>query len=222
MRGRRPQTRPLLIAALAALILGIAALVAGAVLGGGGDPGRSADAAVAAERFRGNEPPAVFDAADFELRDALNGELVRMSGQRGRVVVLTLLESRCTAACPLIASQLAEALRRLPTEDRADVVALAVSANPRDDSRESVRTFLTRHRAVGEIRYLNGPEAELRRVWREYRVLSALESGDADTHSAPVRIYSRTGRWLATQHAGVDLSAANLVHDISSALRDER
>jgi hypothetical protein len=49
-------------------------------------------------------------------------------------------------------------------------------------------------------------------------VLSALESGDADTHSAPVRIYGRNGRWLATQHAGVDLSAANLVHDISLAL----
>lgn len=48
-------------------------------------------------------------------------------------------------------------------------------------------------------------------------MLSALESGDADTHSAPVRIYSRSGRWLAMQHAGVDLSAANLVHDISLA-----
>jgi cytochrome oxidase Cu insertion factor (SCO1/SenC/PrrC family) len=221
MLRRRPGITSLLIVALAALMLGIAAL-AGAVLGGGGGAGRSADADVKTERFRGNAPSADFDAADFALRDALSGELVRMSDQRGRVVVLTLLESRCTAACPLIASQVGEALRRLPAEDRRDVVALAVSANPRDDSRGSVRTFLTRHRALGEIRYLNRPEAELRRVWKEYRVLSALESGDADTHSAPVRIYSRSGRWLATQHAGVDLSAANLVHDISLALLDER
>jgi cytochrome oxidase Cu insertion factor (SCO1/SenC/PrrC family) len=218
MLWRRPWTRPPLIAALAALMLGIAGVVAGAVLDGGGDPPRGAAVNVAGEGFRGNEPPAAFVASDFALRDALSGELVRMSDQRGRVVVLTVLESKCATACPLIASQLAQALRGLPAEDRSNVVALAISANPRDDTRESVRAFLTRHRAAREIRYLNGPEPELRRVWKEYLVLSALESGDADTHSAPVRIYSRSGRWLATQHAGVDLSAANLVHDISLAL----
>ena len=184
----------------------------------GGDPGRGADANVAGEGFRGNEPPAGFVASEFALRNALTGELVRMSDQRGRVVVLTFLESRCTTACPLIASQLAQALRRLPSDDRSDVVALAISANPRDDTRTSVRAFLGRHRAVGQIRYLNRPEAELRSVWKAYQVLSALESGDADTHSAPVRIYGRSGRWLATQHAGVDLSADNLVNDISLAL----
>lgn len=206
------------IAALAVLILGIAGVVAGAVLGGGGNAGRSIDAKLAAEGFRGNAPPAVFVATDFALHDALSGDLVRMSDQRGRVVVLTFLESRCATACPLIASQVAEAMRRLPPEHRTDVVALAVSANPRDDTGTSVRAFLSRHRAVGQIRYLNRPEAELRRVWTDYQVLSALESGDADTHSAPVRIYSRSGRWLATQHAGADLSASNLVHDISLAL----
>lgn len=218
MRRRRPRTRPLLIAAVAALMLGLAGVVAGAMLGGGEDSGQSAGSNPPSEGFRGNEPPAVLLASDFALRDALSGALVRMSEQRGRVVVLTVLESKCATACPLIASQLAQALRRLPSEDRSKVVALAISANPRDDTRENVRAFLTRHRAAREIRYLNGPEPELRRVWKEYLVLSALESGDADTHSAPVRIYSRSGRWLATQHAGVDLSAANLVHDISLAL----
>lgn len=97
-------------------------------------------------------------------------------------------------------------------------MALAVSADARHDTSVSVRAFLGRHRALGKIRYLNGPEAELRRVWGEYQVLSASESGEADTHSAPVRIYGRSGRWLATQHAGVDLSVDTLVHDISLAL----
>jgi protein SCO1 len=147
-----------LIVALATLMLGIAGVVAGALLSGGGDPRRGAGANVAGEGFRGNEPPAALVASDFALRDALSGEFVRMSDQRGRVVVLTFLESECATACPLIASQLAQALRRLPSEDRSNVVALAISANPRDDTRESVRAFLTRHRAASEIRYLNGPE----------------------------------------------------------------
>jgi cytochrome oxidase Cu insertion factor (SCO1/SenC/PrrC family) len=168
--------------------------------------------------LRGSVPPAPFLAADFTLRDALTGEVVRMHEQRGRVVVLTFLESRCTAACPLIASHVGRALRRLDADQRSDVIALAISANPRDDSRASVRSFLRAHRATREIRYLNGPAPELRRVWRAYQVLSALESGDPDTHSAPVRIYGRDGRWLSTLHAGADLSVDNLLHDVSVAL----
>lgn len=218
MIGRPRRSPPVQIAALAALVLVITGSVAGAMLDWGGDAGRNGDANVAAEPFRGNAPPGIFVASDFELRDALSGRLVRMSEQGGHVVVLTFLESQCTAACPLIASQLATALRRLPASDRSRVVALAVSSNPRDDTPTSVRAFLVRHRALGQIRYLNRPAAELRRVWREYQVLSSSDSGDADTHSAPVRIYDRTGRWLATQHAGVDLSAENLVHDITLAL----
>lgn len=220
--GRRSSPiRPLLIAALVAVTLGVTA-AAGIVRGWGSSATRSDDVNVAAQPFRGNEPPAVFVASEFALRDALSGRLVRMSEQRGRVVVLTFLESRCSTACPLIAGQLSRALRALPAADRSRVVALAISANPRDDTRKSVQAFLSRHRAGGQIRYLNQPDAELRRVWDEYQVLSSAESGDADTHSAPVRIYSRTGRWLATQHAGLDLSARNLVHDITLALADER
>jgi hypothetical protein len=37
-------------------------------------------------------------------------------------------------------------------------------------------------------------------------------------HSAPVRIYDREGRWRSTLHAGVDLTPANLAHDIGLAL----
>ena len=213
--------RTRLTAAIAVLLAVLVGTAAAAVLGDRDGPGGAAGADVRADGgFRGNTPPALLIAPPFALRDALNGELVRMADQRGRVVVLTFLESRCETACPLIASQLAQALRRLPEAERAGVIALAVSSNPADDTHESVRAFLRRHRATGEIRYLNRPEAELRRVWRDYQILSASESGDADTHSAPVRIYGRNGRWLATQHAGADLSVDNLVHDISLALTE--
>ena len=59
----------------------------------------------------------------------------------------------------------------------------------------------------------------MRNVWRSFLVLSSVASGNADTHSAPVRIYGRDLTWLATQHVGVDLSPRNLAHDIRVALR---
>jgi hypothetical protein len=34
-----------------------------------------------------------------------------------------------------------------------------------------------------------------------------------------VRIFDRRGIWVSTLHAGIDLTPANLVHDIRAALR---
>ena len=58
----------------------------------------------------------------------------------------------------------------------------------------------------------------MRPLWERFQILSALESGEDTLHSAPVRIYDRGGVWVATLHAGADLSEANLLHDIRAAL----
>jgi hypothetical protein len=50
-----------------------------------------------------------------------------------------------------------------------------------------------------------------------FQILSSLESGKDILHSAPVRIYVG-GIWVATLHAGVDLTPANLAHDVRIAL----
>jgi hypothetical protein len=55
-------------------------------------------------------------------------------------------------------------------------------------------------------------------LWQTFQVLSSFESGDPDTHSAPVRVYGRDGVWLATLHADADLTASSLVHDVRVAL----
>jgi cytochrome oxidase Cu insertion factor (SCO1/SenC/PrrC family) len=153
----------------------------------------------------------------FALRDQA-GRLVRPRDLRGKVVVLTFLETKCRAACPIIAGEIARAWSLLAPNERARSIAIAISANPRDDTPASIRAFLQRHRAAGSIHYLVSSAPVMRGVWRRFQVLSSLESGDADTHSAPVRIYSRDLTWLATQHVGVDLSARNLAHDVRVAL----
>jgi cytochrome oxidase Cu insertion factor (SCO1/SenC/PrrC family) len=154
---------------------------------------------------------------DFALRDQ-EGRLVRAEDLRDKVVVLTFLETKCQAACPIIAGEVARAWTLLTPRERAQSAAVAISADPRDDTPANIRTFLSRHRASRTIRYLVGPVPVMRDVWRSFLVLSAVASGDADTHSAPVRIYGRDLTWLATQHVGVDLSPRNLAHDIRVAL----
>jgi protein SCO1/2 len=196
-----------------ALLLG--ALVVGAYV-------RSSDGAAtgASGRFAGSAAPAGFELPSFELRDH-DGSLVRSSDLRGKVIVLTFLDTKCEEACPIIAGEVAAAWRLLSTEERRRTAAVAISTDPRDDTPENIRVFLRRHRALGTFRYLTGPVADMKRLWQVFQILSSLESGDADTHSAPVRIYSRDGLWLATLHAGADLTPRNLAHDVRVALREE-
>jgi cytochrome oxidase Cu insertion factor (SCO1/SenC/PrrC family) len=200
----------LLLALATAVILGV---VLAAVVGRGA--GRPASSAT--RGFRGIVEPPGLAMPDFALRDQ-EGRLVRASDLRGKVIVLTFLETKCTAACPIIAGEIAGAWKLLTPSERARSVAVAITADPRDDTPANIRTFLLRHRASRTIHYLVGPVPVMRKVWRRFLVLSSVASGNADTHSAPVRIYDRNLAWLATQHVGVDLSQRNLAHDIRVAL----
>ena len=197
------------LAAVAALVLLALGGLAFAI------SGRSEDEPPA-DRFVGSEPPARFTMPDFALRD-YDGSRVFASDLRGKVVVLTFLDTKCEEACPIIAGEVASAWRRLSEAERRATIAVAISTDPRDDTRANIRAFLRRHRALRTFRYLTGPIPEMKRLWRTFQVLSSFESGDADTHSAPVRIYSRDGVWLATLHAGADLTPTSLVHDIRAA-----
>jgi cytochrome oxidase Cu insertion factor (SCO1/SenC/PrrC family) len=167
----------------------------------------------ASNEYRGSEPPSGLRLPSFTLRD-YTGRLVRSSDLRGEVVLVTFLDSQCTEACPLIAAQIGRTLAGLPASGRSDVEAIAISTDPAEDSAANVSRFLRRQRAL-QIRYLTRPEAAIRSVWRSFKILSSLESGRDTLHSAPVRIYDRQGFWVSTLHAGVDLTPANLAHDIA-------
>jgi protein SCO1 len=195
---------------LAATVVGLAALTAAAVRVATG-------ASSAASRdVRGSVPPGTVELPDFRLRD-YTGRRFDSRDVDGRAVLVTFLETKCREACPILASQIGEALG-LPVERRS-IVAVAISTHPHDDTPASVRTFLRAHRVLGQMHYLIGTETELRPVWRAFLVLSALDSGEADTHSASVRIFDRQGRWISTLHPRVDLSAEGLAHDARAALR---
>ncbi|MFN2470984.1 MAG: hypothetical protein ABR583_08350 [Gaiellaceae bacterium] len=96
--------------------------------------------------------------------------------------------------------------------------ALAVTGDPAEDTPVSVRRFLAARRAEGRLDYLLGEERELRPLWTALKLLPSLDTGQDTLHSAPLRIYDREGVWVATLHAGADLSEENLLHDIRAAL----
>jgi cytochrome oxidase Cu insertion factor (SCO1/SenC/PrrC family) len=201
------------------IALPLACLIAGAVAllarGSASEPG---PVRPEAGPFRGSLIPGNIRLPAFALRE-WNGRLVESRSLRGRVVLVTFLETKCREACPIIADQIGMGLNRLRASERKRVYALAISTHPRDDTAASVREFLRVHRVLGQLHYLVGTEARLRPVWKSFYILAALDSGDADTHSAPVRIFNPNGKWVSTLHPGVDLTPANLAHDVRVALR---
>jgi cytochrome oxidase Cu insertion factor (SCO1/SenC/PrrC family) len=211
-----------LVAAAAAALFALGALAAGLGIATR-DGGRAARETAALDRpdegpYRGSEPPARIELVDFALRDH-EGAVVRSLSLRGKVVLLTFLDSQCMEACPVIAAQIARTFDLLGFAERRGIFAVAISTDPREDTAASVRAFLRRNRALGKLHYVGGgePESKLRRIWMRFHILSSLESREDALHSAPVRIYVR-GVWVATQHAGVDLTPANLAHDLRVAL----
>ncbi len=167
--------------------------------------------------FRGSEPPSGIHASDFTLR-SYRGDDVHMASLRGRVVLLTFLDTRCTEKCPVIAAAIGSALRLLSPRERSQIVPLAITVEPHTDSPSSVRRFLRRRHALA-LDFLLGTPRELRPVWKAYGIVSALDTGNADVHSSDVRIVDRRGIWVSTLHAGLDLTPANLAYDLRVAFR---
>jgi cytochrome oxidase Cu insertion factor (SCO1/SenC/PrrC family) len=200
--------RRVLIAAVVGALL-VAGAATAAVLLLGSESGR--------DGYRGTTPPAGIPLPEFAIPES-SGAIVSSRDLEGEVVLVTFLDSQCTEACPIIASQVARALDTLRAEERAAVAPLAISTDPDEDTPASVRDFLRKNRAQGRLRYLVAPVGELRPVWEAFQIAASYDTGVDTLHSAPVRIYDRSGVWVSTLHAGADLTTENLVHDIRVAL----
>jgi cytochrome oxidase Cu insertion factor (SCO1/SenC/PrrC family) len=129
-----------------------------------------------------------------------------MRSLRGKVVLVTFLDTDCKTKCPLIASAVGDGLRLLSSDDRRRVMPLALTVNPASDTPTSVRKFLRDRHALG-LDFLIGPSSQMRPVWRTFHIVAASETGNADVHSADVRIFNRSGEWVSTLHLPPDLTA---------------
>ena len=204
----------ILIALVGVLALA-AASAAGLLLRDRDESGFSVPSAGA---YRGSEPPGVNLLPRFAL-PRIGGGIVRSADLRGRVVLATFVDSDCKETCPIIIGILGRALPQLSAAEHRQLAALAISVNPAGDTPASVRHFLAQRGALGQLAYLVAPVATMRHIWKSFQVLAAEETGNPNLHSADVRIFDRSGRWVSTLNAGADLSVANLLHDIRQALK---
>jgi protein SCO1/2 len=143
-------------------------------------------------RYAGTAIPAGSTAQDFALRDQ-SGRRITLSAQRGRVVMLAFLYTRCTDICPVIARELDSAVRALGSR-RGEARVLAVSVDPAGDTPAQVSRYVQRLRLGAQFHYLVGTRAELAAVWQAYNVTEEGRPSGRVVHAAPVFLIDRSGR----------------------------
>ena len=139
-----------------------------------------------ASAFEGALRPPGARAPAFRLRDQ-DGKPVAMADYRGRTVVMTFVYSTCKDTCPAQVQSIRGALDKLGH----DVPVLAVSVDPKQDTRARAKAFLLKQHVTGRVRYVLGTQAQLAPVWRGYGI--APQRGSLD-HSAYVVVVDRQGR----------------------------
>jgi protein SCO1 len=175
-----------------------------AILAGCGGAAKQAPVA-----FRGTDLEAE-PAPDFVLHDQ-NGKRIRLSSLRGRTVLVTFLYTHCPDVCPLIATNLGAAVRRLGPLGK-NVRVLAVSVDPVGDTQAAARTFVTEKRLPPQFHFLVGMRAELAHVWRAYHIAASKGPENTVNHSAYTLLLDAKGRERVLYDSRVRPGA--VVHDV--------
>jgi protein SCO1 len=152
-------------------------------------------------------PAGTKPAPGLTLRDEA-GAVVSLRSLRGRVVLLTFLDSRCRRECPLEGRVLGDALHDI-RGTRAVVVV--VSVDPWADTPASTLAFAERAGWSGDWHWLLGKRSELAPVWHAYHIAVKRTPGDV-LHSAALYLIDPRGD-LRSAYL-FPFSAAAVAHDV--------
>jgi protein SCO1/2 len=153
------------------------------------------------------------------LRNYL-GERVSLNRYRGKAVFVTFLYTHCPDVCPLMTAELHNTLERLGPGRSKQLQIVAVSVDPKGDTRQTVTHFVNEHGMTGRMKYLIGNAHELGPVWEAWNVGSEPDSVNPEfvAHSALIYGISASGK-LTTIYPS-NFKPSQIVHDLPKLLED--
>jgi cytochrome oxidase Cu insertion factor (SCO1/SenC/PrrC family) len=185
------------------------------------EPGLAAPAAGgldgAATRAPGRRP-----APQITTLHDQNGRAFSLPSLRGRTVAVAFFDSHCHAECPLEGRALATAERALSAARRP--VLVAISVNPADtgaSARAAVRSWGLA--GLAPWYWLMGDRAQLRSVWRAYRIYVGPEvHGDIAHTEALYLLDGRGDERSAYLYPFMPRFVAHDLRRLSAAASDRR
>ena len=153
----------------------------------------------------------------FDLTDARGGRITT-TALHGRPYALTFLYVHCVDVCPLIGSEIHTALADLgPTARKMNVIAISV--DPRGDTRGDVRRWLTLHQEPANFHYLIGSQRTLAPIWKAFYVSPQIPGDPHSSHTAIVWLINRHGQVQALISAGIPINTTKLAHDFGVLIK---
>jgi len=199
------------------LSLLVLVLVAGgvALLSIGGSSGASKQSAASGEvKFdaAGTLTP-VRAAPPLALRNYL-GQPVNIAAYRGKAVLVTFIYTHCPDVCPLITANLHVAQNLMGSATAAKAQIIAVSVDPKGDTRAAIAAFLARHEMTGRMQYLVGSAHELAAVWKAWGVGSERDASQPQFVNHSGLIYGITGTGQRLTIYAASFQPSDVAHDV--------
>ena len=168
--------------------------------------------------FHGTVITPPFPVADFSLLTA-NGDVFRLSDQKGKIVLLFFGYTSCPDVCPITLATFKQAHERLG-DDAQQVKFVMITANPVRDTPENVAEHAARSNP--EFIALSGSLTDLEPIWQELGVfVGKQDSGSAEaylvSHTASVYVLDQRGSLFMTFPYGT--TAIDITDDIVQVLK---
>lgn len=152
------------------------------------------------------------EAPAFTLTDGRTAAPLALSSLRGKVVVISFLYTRCPDICPITAEHFRVTQDALGV-DADDVVFVAVSTDPANDTPQAVQAFSRDHGLSENWHYLIGSRPQLASVWSAYGIVATPDPDALTiTHTDAVYLIDRQGRERVLLRT--DALDESLLHDL--------
>lgn len=156
-------------------------------------------------------------ASNFQLTDQY-GKTISLAQFQGKPVILTFLYTHCPDACPLTAEKLHAVMQSLGS-DASRIGVLAVSTDPKGDTRTAALNFSKAHRMESYWHYLIGSHDELSPIWSKYSVYAAPQTtGAGVNHTTAIFLIDKQGHERV--FFGDGATSAQLVTDVQILLKE--
>jgi protein SCO1 len=154
----------------------------------------------------------VQQAPPLELHNYL-GQPVNIDQYRGKAVLITFVYTHCPDICPVIISNLRVAQKLLgPEASKAQIIA--VSVDPKGDTRKTVTKFLASHEMTGKMQYLIGNTKELATAWKAWGVGEERDAGNPDLIEHSGLVYGITGSGKRLTIYSANFKPKAIAHDV--------
>ena len=177
-------------------MLGLLIVIVTFILAACGGPSPAPSSASESAAYEGTEVGGA--APDFQLVDQ-RGEPVRLSDFRGKVVVLSFLDSTCHDICPLTAQHLKNTVQALQPGAAENVALLAVNVNTSASAVSDVAAATSHWNMDGlpSWHFLTGSPKELQSVWLAYSAGVQVRPNGEISHLPGVYVIDQQGqqRW---------------------------